>query len=295
MGILHGRDIFNPKWITALISDSGNRLWLIPVKFTIGTWFICQINRSLYVFELDHRAIRTYHATGVRALRFIFFDVSHCQPLQPDQLDKLRRYLENNKLGKVNRPKLNLFRILKSKEAGQQSHDLGSRLEDLQQHTETETEAISEVIGLLQGMNKKQIAAPIEPISSFLDEELLATKPSFLGNLFSMHESLAEVRQKVTNRPASGKISWLKLGLVAMVIMGIAVFLFIGTEEGWFDFDSLDLGIGGELIPSNDPNTPEYWTSKYTAEELALAVESGEVNRDDIPKEVWDIIKNQDV
>jgi len=298
IGILNGRDLFSPKWITAQISDSAGRLWFVPIKFSIGNWFIAKIDRSLYVFEIDSRAIRTYYATGVRTLRFLFYDISNCQPLQTEQIDYLRRFLEKNHIQKVDNRILTLLRNLKSTEtAATESHDLTQLFETLEK--EPLTADLSALLTFLSELDNMQISAPVEPISTFLDDELMTTKPSFLGNLFTLHEGVVDVRRQVFNRPQSGRVSWLKMGMIIMVIMSIAVFAYIGTEEGWFDLDSLDLGIGGlELAPSTsaeDPSDPNYWFKRYSPEELATLVDNGTITKDELPNEVWDLVKTVEV
>jgi len=294
MGIMNGRDLFAPKWITAQITDHSNRLWFVPIKHTIGNWFLAKIDRSLYVFEIDARAIRTYYATGVRTLRFLFYDVSSCQPLQPDQVDYLRRFMDENKIAKVDGTMVKLLRSLKRVETPTTTaHDLTALLEQLQkmdQNTET-----ASLITFLSELDNTQVSAPVEPVSSFLDNELITTKPSFLGNLFTQYRALDAVHQKVTNKTAGGGMSWLKLGIVFMMIMAVAVFAYIGTEEGWFDFESLDLGLGGAFAPttgSDDQSDPGYWTSRYSPQQLIEMVNNGTLYEDDLPKEIQDILDN---
>ena len=296
MGILHGRDLFSPKWITALVSDSGNRLWIVPIKYPIDNWFIAKINRSLYVFEISPRAVKTYYATGVKALKFLFYDTTHCQPLRTEQLDELRRFLTKNNLKRVDEKGMNIFRYLKGKEnRDTKEHDLTELIEDLQKETPTET--TTGLVNFLRTIPDLHIAAPVEPISTFLDEEVLTTKPGFLGNLFSMYETLNEVRRRVTNTPVSGKTSWLKMAMVMGVVAAIIIFAGIGFEEGWFDASSLDLGLGGALTggAAENPADPNYWTSRYSAEDLAIMVENGTLNKNDLPNEIWDIVKTQDI
>jgi len=159
----------------------------------------------------------------------------------------------------------------------------------MDQNTET-----ASLITFLSELDNTQVSAPVEPVSSFLDNELITTKPSFLGNLFTQYRALDAVHQKVTNKTAGGGMSWLKLGIVFMMIMAVAVFAYIGTEEGWFDFESLDLGLGGAFTPtaSEDQSDPEYWMSRYSPHQLAEMTQNGTIYIDDLPPDIQDIVEN---
>jgi len=297
MGILHGRDLFSPRWITAQITDESNRLWFVPIRHTLGNWFLAKLDNAYFVFEIDSRAIRTYYASGVRTLRFLFYDVSSAQPLRPDQLVKLREFLSENKIKKVDQNMLRVLRGLKKAEkVNTESHDLTLLIEQLQEKKDRENTE-EELLVFLKELDNKQISAPVEPISTFLDNDLKTTKASFLGNLFTQYRSLDNIHRVVTNRPQSGKLSWVKMGVIIMAIMGVATFAYIAQEEGWLDPGALNLDLG--LTPTLGGLTqddPQYWFNQYgDPATLAILVENGTVNKDDLPKEVWDIVREIDV
>ena len=64
MGIFHGRDLYSAKWLTAEIDDHGSRRWIIPIKHTIGKYFLAKIDKLYYCFEVDLAAIKTYRGLG---------------------------------------------------------------------------------------------------------------------------------------------------------------------------------------------------------------------------------------
>ena len=66
MGVLHGRDIYSSKWITAEISDASNRVHYVPIKHTLGDYFLADILGDVYAFKIDGSRILQYRETLVK-------------------------------------------------------------------------------------------------------------------------------------------------------------------------------------------------------------------------------------
>ena len=74
---LFDNEFFSAKWITAVITDSSNRLHLVPIKYTIGDYFVTKINNSLYVFKLDGSQIKNYRKNYEKIKSVLFYDTTH--------------------------------------------------------------------------------------------------------------------------------------------------------------------------------------------------------------------------
>ena len=44
------RTIFSSKYTTAVITDSANKVYLVPIKYTIGNYFVTELNKTFHVF-----------------------------------------------------------------------------------------------------------------------------------------------------------------------------------------------------------------------------------------------------
>ena len=54
MAILHGRDLFSSKYITAEIKDQSKRLWYVPIKSTMDEYFLANLGGQVYCFKIDN-------------------------------------------------------------------------------------------------------------------------------------------------------------------------------------------------------------------------------------------------
>ena len=115
MGVFHGRDNYSPKWINAEIDDAAGRRWVVPIKYTIGDYFLTDIEDQLYVFEIDHKAIKTYRGTGLRTIRYLNYDTTHFRPIT-EKVKELELLLKKNNLPRVNNIMSNVFRVLAKRE-----------------------------------------------------------------------------------------------------------------------------------------------------------------------------------
>ena len=73
MGVLHGRDLLSPRHTTAIIWDASNRLYFVPIKYSLGDYFPVVINGLLYVFKIDGSRILTYKEVGSKSFRVLYF------------------------------------------------------------------------------------------------------------------------------------------------------------------------------------------------------------------------------
>ena len=160
MGILSGKDIFKSKFITAQIIDSSNRVYFIPIKHTIGDYFLASINSELYVFKLDGSKHLTYRHTLTRSFQVVIYSTDNFKPLSVDT-NKLKEILDVHNFHKVDRSLLKLFKLLSIKEKNKEKtdkktdvpkdpdgnviiHDLNNFLESLEKKKNKENLALTQ-------------------------------------------------------------------------------------------------------------------------------------------------------
>tara|TARA_B100000029_G_scaffold444326_1_gene464025 strand:- start:1556 stop:2539 length:984 start_codon:yes stop_codon:yes gene_type:complete len=287
MGVLHGRDLLSSKWITAIISDSSNRVHFIPIKHTIGEYFLADLEDETYAFRIDGSRILQWRESMVKTFRIIIYDVSHYLPLTA-QAKELEMTLQLNHLPKVDGMLASIFKILGSKEKKPfEPHkltDLVARISEYETKTKVSgitpdqnfSKAAMNMINYLDHLNIEQIVTPLKKISEFIQEDLIATDPKFLGTVVSSYQRTDMEHKKVTNTPIKAKQAWMKF---ALIFMGIGLVGFVGWymyDSGMLtDFNMLSSFGGMELGKIPD----EEIMAKYPdAASLKAAVDSGEID-----------------
>ena len=304
MGVLHGRDLLSSKYITAEIKDASKRLWYVPIKHTIGDYFLADLAGQVYCFKIDNE-ICQYREKLTRSFRVIQYDTTHYRPIKSNVKD-LERILAVNDLPKVDGMLADIFRILGSKEKKKfVPHRLMDMVKDLSKYNTNDTgktlpkidskyaTQIESIIQYLNNLNIDEIATPVRSVSDFIEDDLRATDPKFLGTVATTLQNLDFENKKVTNTPVKATMAWAKWVIVIMGIVLVIVFVAYGIDQGWFDsvlditksFEGLE---GISLTPptlggSGGVKNNQYYQDNFTPEELRAAIDRGEVDEDTLP------------
>ena len=285
MGVLHGRDMLSSKWITAIISDASHRVHFVPIKHTIGDYFITDIDGDVYAFKIDGRRILQYRESMVKTFRILQYDITHHLPLGAETKE-LEIILELNKLPKVDGMLANIFKILGSKERGDfVSHKLAELIDRIQGYEKVEAQnALNakyskdalNMINYLDHLDVKEIVTPLRKVSEFIQEDLIATDPKFMGTVVSSYQRTDMEHKKVTNTPLASKQAWIKFVAIFMAIGMVGAVGFIIYDGG-----HLDSMMGGMSMPTLGQISDDVIMSQYPdAESLRVAVDNGTVDYD---------------
>jgi len=109
-----------------------------------------------------------------------------------------------------------------------------------------------------------------------------------MGTIIKSHQTSKEMLDKVTNVAISAKGPWLKVALVGMMI-GLGIFII------WFMYDSgvlEDFGLEG-MFGDIGPSEEDLIMKQYSPEQLKVAVDSGELVYDDLPREIQKMYDSQ--
>tara|TARA_Y100000593_G_scaffold62883_1_gene116354 strand:- start:325 stop:1299 length:975 start_codon:yes stop_codon:yes gene_type:complete len=286
MGVLHGRDLLSSKWITAVISDASNRVHFIPIKHTIGDYFLCDIDDETYAFRIDGSRILQWRESMVKTFRIIQYDVSHYMPLTA-KVKELEMILHANHLPKVDGMLAGIFKILGSKEKKPfEPHkltDLVARIAEYENKTKLSgikpdqnfsTQAMN-MINYLDHLNVEEIVTPLKKVSEFIQDDLIATDPKFLGTVVSSYQRTDMEHKKVTNTPIKAKQAWMKF---ALIFMGIGLVGFVGFYV--YDSGMLEGGLGGFMPGAEFGKIPDAEIMEKYPDAISLkqAVESGKLD-----------------
>ena len=155
------------------------------------------------------------------------------------------------------------------------------------------------------------IVTPVRKVTDFIQEDLIATSPSFLGELVPRIQRLDNEHRKITNTPIKGTGGILKIAVIALMAIVIVVGVFYANEQGMFDgvmstIDSLGTvgeGLSGLPSPTQGFQTPAAGMdfsdaaiqAKYTPEELKIAVNNGEVDYNKLSSNMKDMLDGVDL
>jgi len=295
MGVLHGRDLLSPKWITAIISDASHRVHFVPIKHVIGDYFITDIDGDVYAFKIDGRRILQYRESMVKTFRILQYDITHHLPLSSDSKE-LEIILELNKLPKVDGMLANIFKILGSKERDNfVSHKLSELIDKIQGYEKVQAQTelneryskeAMNMINYLDHLDVREIVTPLKKVSEFIQEDLIATDPKFMGTVVSSYQRTDMEHKKVTNTPIASKQAWIKFVAIFMAIGMVGAIGYIVYDGG-----HLDSMMGGMSMPSLGQISDDVIMKQYpNSESLRIAVDSGEVDYDKLSSTAQNIV-----
>ena len=247
MGVLNGRDLFSSKWITAEIKDSARRLHYVPIKHTIGDYFITKIDGQLYCFKIDGE-ICQYRENMVKAFSVIQYDIKHYRPMK-SEIKELELALDKNSLPKVDINLSEILRILGAREKSRESvpHDIAEIINLIEDYKKSKISKIipknqekfarlsNSMLNYLNNLDVSEIVTPMRSISNFIEDDLKATDPQFLGTIATTLQNLDYEDKKVTNVPITAKKAWMKMLLIMMGVAVVGMVLYLAMSSGAFD------------------------------------------------------------
>lgn len=306
MGVLSGRDILTSKYITAEITDSEDRIHYVAIKHTIGDFFIADLDGKFFVFSLKNARILTHRVTMTKSFRVIQFDTSHFGSLKPETKE-LELLLEKNSLPKMNGMLHNVLRVLARREKHDfKPHSIIDLVSEFGGKEGQFPEEVRNIKNYLLELDVDTIVTPVRRVTDFIQEDLIATSPSFLGELVPRIQRLDNEHRKITNTPVKGTGGMLKLAVIGLMAVVIVVGLVYASDQGVFDgifefTDSMSTigdGLGGLPSPTQGFQTPSTGVDfsdaamqeKYTPEELKIAVNNGEVDYNKLSSNMKDML-----
>lgn len=306
MGVLNGRDILTSKYITAEITDSEDRIHYVAIKHTIGDYFVADLDGKFFAFTLKNARILTHRVTMTKSFRVIQYDTSHYSSLRPETKE-LEIMLEKNSLPKMNRMLHNILRVLSKREKHNfKPHSIVDLVQEFAGKEGQYPEEVRSIRNYLMELDVDTIVTPVRKITDFIQEDLIATSPSFLGELLPRIQRLDNEHRKITNTPVKGTGGMLKLAVIGLMAIVIVVGLVYANDQGVFDdifkfgesVGKIGDGLGGLPAPGQfvTPGSLDYsdaaLQAKYTPEELKVAINNGEVDYNKLSSGMKSMVDN---
>ena len=320
MGVLSGKDdILTSRYITALISDAEDRFHLVPIKVVIGDYFVTELNGGFYAFSLKNARILTKREVGTKPYQIIEYDTSHTHSLKANHLKELENVLRKNMLPRITMKQFGMLKMLGRKEKIEaitkarklkrgvddseesietyefEPHDLKTLIDEIGSRADQFPAEAQNLINYIEELDIDYIVTPVRKVSEYLEDDFIATDPSFLGELLPRYQRLDNENRTITNKRVTGRKGYMMPVMVLMFVVLIGAVGFMGYEQGWFnsitsvfpDPDSIS-GIGDAFNPATlqggtgNPYSDTALQAKYTPEELRIAVDNGEVPYDQL-------------
>ena len=283
MGIF-SNSLLSDKFTNAFIVNSDNEGFFVKIKYVLGDYFLADFKNQLYCFKMVGSRQITVKIALVKMYKFYIFFTDHYMPVSPENIKLLEDTLKKNTLPKVDERQLSLLKILGGKEKHNEKeftpHDLAERINEIIDKGSKYPDAIDSLRNFIDGLSENTISTPVKRLSEFLDGELVTTDPRFLGMVAEQHKKTDAEQKKMSNTPEKGKVAWLKIMLVIVLVGAI-----IGI--GYVIYSSGMLGgiTGGIQLPGQTGTlTQSQLMQKYpTPEALKAAIDKGEIQYKDLP------------
>ena len=176
MAVLSGKNIFSSKWITAIIIRPDNRAFFVPIKHTIGDYFLADIEGQVYCFRTEGARIIVYQHTLVRSFRFFIYHTEHYLPISGGDNKDLENVLKTNALPKMNMMLFTILKMLGKREKQTfEPHDLNALVNVVSDKEEEYKERVMNIRNYLSHLNVDQIITPVRKMTEFIEGDLLAT------------------------------------------------------------------------------------------------------------------------
>jgi hypothetical protein len=279
MGVFNGRDVYNPKILTAEITDAANNKYFVPIKHVLGDYFVTKINEQVYAFKLDGSRIKTTKQRAAFPFQTIDYDVTHYMPISGDI--KLIELVEKiNSLPKINNRLLGILKILgRTEKEPFTPHNLTLLIEDLSNSKDKYQKEVAEMINYFGRLNVNMIVTPLRRLTDFIEEDLKTTDAKFMGSIFAAAVEVDKEHKKVTNEPITAKKSLAILIMLPIMIGLVIAVVYFAYEAG--TFDNMAGGFGSMF---GGGATDEAMMKKYPdAISLRDAVDSGKEEYSTLP------------
>jgi len=287
LGIISHRDVFSPKYITAIIKDSSGRGHFRPIKHTIGDYFVTDIDKQVYCFKIEDSRMITYKETAARSIRILFYSTKHYLPISPENNKQIEDVLDVNNLPRMNMMMFGAFKLLSQREKQAketfESHDLKAIVDTISSNGQKYQLQAKNLETYFDNMAIKQIITPVKEITEFIEDDLIATDPKFLGDIYNATQRTDFEHKKVTNAGPSPKKNWVMIMALVAIVGAVAFlgFYLISNGNGGNPLSGILPSLPGNTPTTSTPNgklTDQQVFAQYpTPEKLHDALAKGDV------------------
>lgn len=295
MGVFGHEKLYSSQYLNAEITDSSDRIHVVPIKKVLGDYFVTKIDGQTYVFRLKGK-IYTYHAFGMRTVRKIYYNTQHYMPISMAEYEQLKLVIDVNSLPKINRTLFNVIRYLGKRERHDfDIHDMEEIFNEIAKDEEGKkyAEERKNMKNFLDHLNITQIVTPLREVTEFFEGDMIASDPQFFGDVLPAYQRLDNEDKKITNTPVRGKKNIIKFAAILFGIALVGMILYHLASTGAFDQISGPFeGVGNFFkAQSHAPPTQSGLPPQCsTPEACKAAIDRGEVNKNSLPESMRQLV-----
>ena len=298
MGIISHRDLFTAKYITAEIRDSSGRLHIRHIKHTIGDYWVTDIDGKTYVFKINDARINTYKETAAKSARTLWYSTKHYLPISPEDNKALEETLRINNLPRMNLMMFGSFKLLSQKEKREKGdqfreHNITEMFQEIASHGQKYAVQMENLKQYFDNMAVYKIVTPVREVTEFIEDDMIATDPKYLGDIYNAIQRTDFEHKKVTNVKVDAKKNWiLIIGIIAIV-----------GALGGFGFYFISNGGLSNILPNFGPATTgtagggkltdaQVFSQYPTPKALNDAIQSGQLSMDQLSPNMQKMAKS---
>ena len=297
MGIVTGKgqdkELFNSKWVTAVITDVSNRVHFVPIKNVIGDYFLAEINKQLYCFRIDGSRIKVWQQNLTKSFRMLFYDINHYLPISEKDIKLIEETLRKDNLPQLDKKMFRTLSYLAKREKETPNkpfdgHDLIKIVEEAKTKPDSKTdETLINMLNFIEHLDVKQILSPVRKLSEFLYHDLIESDPKFFGTIAQAYKNVDFENKYMTNVPITSKKSWVKFALIIGIAVAVIGLLAFAMQSGMLN----------NLIPHPESpgattvhSTQAVFQNYPTPEALKAAITRGDVKYQDLPIDIQHMV-----
>ncbi len=237
MGVFSGKDLFSPKWPTAIIIDGSNTPHFVQIKKPIGDYFFVVINAELYAFDMKGDSFK-WRQSMAKSFEFQIFFTDHYKPLD-QHIKELELITEKNNFPKMSLSLYKVLSILKLKEKRNfETFKVKTLLDELSADKEKDVQRYGQykdVINYLKDLDIDEIVTPVKRVTEYLDESFMATDPKYMGAVKTAVQLALTENREINHVPITAKKGWAKMMAVFFGVALLGVLLYMAYDSGMFD------------------------------------------------------------
>lgn len=289
------------------MKDSSGRGHIRHIKHTIGDYWVTDLDGQTFVFKIDDSRIITYKETAAKSIRILFYSTKHYLPISPEKTKQIEDVLRINNLPRMNITMYGSFKLFshaEKKNSGKpfEAHNIAEMVDKITKSSDKFQVQAQNLKQYFDNMAIYEIVTPVREITEFIEDDLIATDPKFLGDIYNAIQRTDFQHKKVNNTKVDAKKPWmLIIALVAIVgALGFMGYYLIsnGNLNGILpSFPNPQLSnpafSSSSTIPPGTKLTDAQVFQKYpNPADLQKAIQNGDIQMNQLSPKVQAMVKS---
>ena len=228
-------------------------------------------------------------------------------PLSPEDNKQLEETLRLNGLPRMNTSMFGAFKLLSQKEKknkGEQfeDHDVEKLVSEVAANAGKQfTMQVQNLKQYFENLAVYKIITPVREVTEFIEDDLLATDPKYIGDIYNAIQRTDFNHKKISNEKIDAKKNYILIFALIGIVAGIAAMGYMLVANGGLTNLLPQLGpspqnqqaITGQAPPPGTKMTDAQIMQKYpNPADLQKAINTGEIQMNQLSPKVQDMVKS---